>query len=95
MLLAAVSVRAQDDTEPERMMPAKVYHEPFDRGIGLPNNRFIPKGTIGGGLTVSYSSYALGNAIDDAGYKMLFSLLSGIEGYEFSHGHVSTSQIQG
>lgn len=86
MLLAAVSVRAQDDTEPERMMPAKVYHEPFDRGIGLPNNRFIPKGTIGGGLTVSYSSYALGNAIDDAGYKMLFSLLSGIEGNMESFG---------
>ena len=30
------------------------YPEPFDRGIGLPNNRFIPKGTVGGGLTVSY-----------------------------------------
>ncbi len=68
MLVAAVSVGAQD------------YPEPFDRGIGLPNNRFIPKGTVGGGLTVSYSNYALGNAADDAGYKMLFSLLEGVQG---------------
>jgi len=62
------------------------YPEPFDRGIGLPNNRFIPKGTVGGGLTVSYSSYALGNAENDAGYKMLFSLLSGVEGNMESFG---------
>ncbi|MEE0235843.1 MAG: hypothetical protein UD961_06770 [Bacteroidales bacterium] len=54
--------------------------KPFDRGIGLPSSRFIPKGTVGGGLTVSYSSYNLGNGADDAGYKMLMSMLSGIDG---------------
>jgi hypothetical protein len=54
--------------------------KPFDRGIGLPSSRFIPKGTVGGGLTVSYSSYNLGNAAEDTGYKMLFSMLSGIDG---------------
>lgn len=50
----------------------------FDRGIGLPDSRFIPKGTVGGGLTASYSSYGLGHGADDAGYKMLLSMLSGI-----------------
>lgn len=69
-LVAVLPLQAQEDK----------YQEPFDRGIGLPNNRFIPKGTVGGGLTVSYSSYALGNATDDVGYKMLYSLLSGVQG---------------
>lgn len=52
----------------------------FDRGIGLPSSRFIPKGTIGGGLTLSYSSYDLGKGADDAGYKMLLSMLTGVDG---------------
>lgn len=54
--------------------------EPFDRGIGKANSLFIPKGTVGGGLSVSYSSYQLGNGSDDAGYKMLFSLLDNVHG---------------
>lgn len=54
--------------------------EVFDRGIGRPNSLFIPKGTIGAGLSVSYSNYQLGNGIDDAGYKMLFSMLDNVHG---------------
>ena len=54
--------------------------EPFDRGIELPNSCFIPKGTVGGGLSVSYANYQLGNGSDDAGYKMLFSLLDNVHG---------------
>jgi len=54
--------------------------EPFDRGIGKANSLFIPKGSVGGGLSVSYSSYQLGNGVDDAGYKMLFSLLDNVQG---------------
>ena len=54
--------------------------EPFDRGIGKANSLFIPKGTLGGGLSVSYANYQLGNGTDDAGYKMLFSLLDNVHG---------------
>lgn len=79
-LVASVSVQAQDVPESGKDTLARVYQEPFDRGIGLPNNRFIPKGTVGAGLTVSYSNYDLGNGTDDVGYKMLFSLLDGVSG---------------
>lgn len=41
---------------------------------------FVPKGTLSFGLTASYNSYDLGSAADDAGYKMLFSLLDGLSG---------------
>jgi len=54
--------------------------EPFDRGIGKANSCFIPKGTVGCGLSVSYNNYSIGNAADDAGYKMLYSLVGGIHG---------------
>ena len=54
--------------------------EPFDRGIGKANSLFIPKGTVGGGLSVSYSDYQIGNGSDDAGYKMLVSLLDNVHG---------------
>ena len=61
--------------------------DPFDRGIELPNSCFIPRGTVGGGLSISYSQYDLGNAgADDAGYQMLFSLLQGINGNMESFG---------
>lgn len=52
----------------------------FDRGIGRPNSLFIPKGTVGTGLSVSYSNYQLGNGMNDAGYKMLFSVLDNMHG---------------
>ncbi len=79
-LVASVSLQAQDIPESGKDTLTRVYQEPFDRGIGLPNNRFIPKGTVGAGLTVSYSNYDLGNGTDDVGYKMLFSLLDGVSG---------------
>lgn len=79
-LVASVSLQAQDIPESGKDTLTRVYQEPFDRGIGLPNNRFIPKGTVGAGLTVSYSNYNLGNGTDDVGYKMLFSLLDGVSG---------------
>ena len=50
----------------------------FDRGVGKMNSVFIPKGYIGGGLNFSYNTMNLGNAFNDPGYSMLFSLLSGI-----------------
>ncbi|MGN0188271.1 MAG: hypothetical protein ACI395_02025 [Candidatus Cryptobacteroides sp.] len=53
---------------------------PFDRGIGMPNSCFIPKGSIGGGLSVSYTNYNIGNTANDVGYKMLFSLIQDVKG---------------
>ena len=71
MLCAGLSVWAQNE---------QAAAEPFDRGIGKANSLFIPKGTVGGGLSVSYANYQLGNGSDDAGYKMLFSLLDNVHG---------------
>ena len=52
----------------------------FDRGVGKMNSVFIPKGYVGGSLSVSYKTYDLGNSDGDVGYSMLFSLLSGLKG---------------
>lgn len=60
--------------------------EVFDRGVGKMNSVFIPKGYIGGGLTFSYKTYDMGQSIDDVGYSMLFSLLSGIKGDMYTMG---------
>lgn len=54
--------------------------EPFDRGIAHSNSVFIPRGTIGSGVSLSYSNYNLGNAAEDVGYNMLFSLIQGLHG---------------
>ena len=54
--------------------------ETFDRNIGISTSTFIPKGTVGFGAAVSYNTYNIGNAVNDAGYKMLFGLLTGIQG---------------
>jgi hypothetical protein len=78
VFLTAFSAQAAIKPEQDTLLVSQ--EKPFDRGIGLPSSRFIPKGTVGGGLTVSYSSYNLGNAAEDTGYKMLFSMLSGIDG---------------
>lgn len=53
-------------------------NEKFDRAVGKMNSVFIPKGYIGGGLNFSYNTLDLGNTVNDPGYSMLFSLLSGI-----------------
>lgn len=60
--------------------------EPFDRGIGRSNSVFIPKGTIGSGVSFSYNNYSIGNGAADAGYSMLFSLLGDIHGNLLSFG---------
>lgn len=62
----------------------------FDRGIELPSSRFIPKGTIGAGLTFSYNTYDLGTSSNDAGYQMLASLLKNITGSAYSVGVAPT-----
>lgn len=54
--------------------------EPFDRGIKSPNSLFIPKGTIIGGLTFSYSLYDLGHGANDAGFSFLSPVLKDIRG---------------
>ena len=54
--------------------------EPFNRNIGISTSTFIPKGTVGFGAAISYNTYDMGNAVNDAGYKMLFGLLTGIQG---------------
>ncbi len=52
----------------------------FDRGIGMSSSVFIPKGSIGSGLSFTYNDINVGNAANDAGYSMLFSLLNGTKG---------------
>ena len=52
----------------------------FDRGIGRPNSVFIPKGTVGAGVSLAYNDYSIGNMVDDSGYSMLFSLIQNLHG---------------
>ena len=54
--------------------------KPFDRGIGRPSSCFIPKGSIGAGVSLSYNNYSLGNLAGDSGYSMLFSLIQNVHG---------------
>ena len=60
--------------------------EPFDRGIGMSNTVFVPKGTVGSGVNFSYNTIDLGNATDDAGYSMLFDLIGGLNGSMYTFG---------
>lgn len=64
----------------------KAEVKPFDRGIGKSSSVFIPKGTIGAGIAFSYNNYNIGNAADDMGYRMLFSLIQGLNGNMMSFG---------
>jgi len=54
--------------------------EPFDRGITLSTSTFIPKGTVGAGITFSYNDYNLGQGAGDAGYTALLSLIGDVHG---------------
>lgn len=60
--------------------------EAFDRGIEKSTTCFIPKGAVGGGITFSYNDYNIGNAANDIGYTMLFSLIDGVKGNMTSFG---------
>lgn len=64
----------------------KAEVEPFDRGIGRSRSVFIPKGTLGAGVSFSYNNYSIGNGAADSGYSMLFSLLGDIHGNLLSFG---------
>ena len=75
-LMSSVAINASEAEEAEV----------FDRGVGKMNSVFIPKGYVGSGLTFSYKTYELGQATDDVGYSMLFSLLSGIKGDMYTMG---------
>lgn len=66
--------------ERSNQIPDILLEDTFNRGIGKATTLFVPKGTLSFGLTASYNSYDLGAAADDAGYKMLFSLLNGLNG---------------
>ena len=70
-LTVATAMEAKSDT---------TIIKPFDRGIGHSASVFIPKGSIGAGVALSYSNYNIGNAADDMGYRMLFSLVQGLNG---------------
>lgn len=60
--------------------------EPFDRGIGLSTSCFIPKGTVGAGISFSYNTSSLGQGENDAGYSALFSLIQDVRGNMMSFG---------
>lgn len=60
--------------------------EPFDRGIGMSDVVFIPKGTVGAGVNFSYNTIDMGNAIDESGYSMLFDLLGGLDANVYTFG---------
>lgn len=66
--------------------------EPFDRGIGVSDVVFIPKGTVGAGVNFSYNTVDLGNAANDTGYSMLFDMLGGLDASMYTFGlapHIS------
>lgn len=76
----------------ETVVPEIRPDDTFNRGIGKSTSVFVPKGTFAFGLTASYNSYDFGTASDDVGYRMLFSLLNGINGKMTSFGvspHIS------
>lgn len=73
VVFAGVAAYAGNDVAEEEKVP-------FDRGIGISTTTFIPKGTVGAGVAFSYNNYNIGQGAADAGYSMLFSLLSDING---------------
>lgn len=72
-LFTGVAAFAQTDVE-------QTENQPFDRGIEVSNSTFIPKGTVGAGVSFSYNTYNLGHGVADVGYSALFSLLGGVQG---------------
>lgn len=60
--------------------------EPFDRGIGMSNTVFVPKGTVASGVNFSYNTIDLGNAVGDSGYALLFDLIGGLNASMYTFG---------
>ena len=88
--IPAFAALSESETETvsavQRSKKQKKEVVPFDRGIGRSKSVFIPKGTIGAGVSFSYNNYSIGNAAADAGYSMLFNLLGDIHGNLLSFG---------
>ena len=88
--IPAFAASSESETETvsavQRSKKQKKEVVPFDRGIGRSKSVFIPKGTIGAGVSFSYNNYSIGNAAADAGYSMLFNLLGDIHGNLLSFG---------
>lgn len=88
--IPAFAASSESETETvsavQRSKRQKKEVVPFDRGIGRSKSVFIPKGTIGAGVSFSYNNYSIGNAAADAGYSMLFNLLGDIHGNLLSFG---------
>ena len=80
MLLAALTLNVSAASKEKEPV------EPFDRGLDRGKTVFIPKGTVGAGVSFSYSNYSIGNLSNDAGYQMLFSLLQDMHGNMLSFG---------
>lgn len=79
LMLAVVSSWAGSRTKGEPV-------EPFDRGIGMSNTVFVPKGTVGTGINFSYNTVDLGKEAGDSGYSMLFDLIGGLNGSLYTFG---------
>ena len=75
---------ASPERKQESAKEAHEVHE-FDRGITMSTSTFIPKGTFGAGLTLSYNTMDLGKASDDPGFSLL-SLITGIKGDMYTFG---------
>lgn len=58
----------------------KKVFAPFDRGIEKPNTLFIPKGTVGAGATFNFTTYQLGQALEDVGFILPTGLINGVKG---------------
>ena len=88
--IPAFAASSESETETvsavQRSKKQKKEVVPFDRGIGRSKSVYIPKGTIGAGVSFSYNNYSIGNAAADAGYSMLFNLLGDIHGNLLSFG---------
>lgn len=85
LVFTALNISATDnkkaDKEDKEDKEEKVEKEKFNRGIDLNTGAvFIPKGSIGAGVSFSYSNYDVGNSANDAGYSALFSLIKGVQG---------------
>lgn len=78
MLLTGLSAVSASEKEKKAV-------EPFDRGIGRSAVTFIPKGTVGMGVSFSYRTMGLGESENDAGYSLL-SLVTGIKGNMYTFG---------
>lgn len=53
----------------------------FNRGIERATSCFIPKGTLGAGVSFAYNNFNIGNSHGDSGYALLFSVVKDVNAY--------------